>query len=281
MPRSGHDLETGPGGPETEGLSRRLDKPMGVLGLVFLLVVLGQSLAREPWLVTALTVIGWLFWVVFVAEFGYRAVTARDRRRFWARNWWQLLFLALPFLRFARALTLLRAARVGGVVSAAVRGSRSAGRLLTGRIGWLAAVTGVVVLACSQLLYVLGAYDDYAVALYDTALATVVGEPLTAAGQLARVLDVVLAVYSVAVFATLAGALGAYFLEGRGVGPGAEPGPAGFGRDDGGAGGPHGDRDDPGVAGPDRAPPAGTGPAPAAAVRRRPGPWEGADRPGR
>jgi voltage-gated potassium channel len=199
--------------PEAEGLARRLDKPMGVLGLVFVLVVLGQSLAREPWLVTTLSVLGWLAWAVFVGEFAYRAVSARDRRRFWSRNWWQLIFLALPFLRFARALALLRAARVGGVLSAAVRGSRSAGRLLSGRIGWLIAVTGVVVLAASQLLYVVGAYDRYGPALYDAALATVSGEPLSADGGLARFLDVVLAVYSVAVFATVAGALGAYFLE--------------------------------------------------------------------
>jgi voltage-gated potassium channel len=205
--------------PEAEGLARRLDKPMGVLGLVFVLVVLGQSLAEEPWLVTTLTVFGWVAWVVFVAEFVYRAVSARDKRRFWARNWWQLIFLAIPFLRFFRALTFLRfarvtrAARVGGVLSAAVRGSRSAGRLLSGRIGWLTAVTGVVILATSQLLYVLGDYDDYVVALYDAALATVSGEPLSADSGLARFLDVLLAVYSVAVFATVAGALGAYFLD--------------------------------------------------------------------
>lgn len=205
--------------PETEGLARRLDKPMGVLGLVFVLVVLGQSLAREPWLVTTLTVLGWLAWAIFVAEFAYRALTARDKRRFWTRNWWQLIFLAVPFLRFFRALTFLRfarvarVARVGGVLSAAVRGSRSAGRLLTGRIGWLVAVTGVVVLATSQLLYVVGAYDSYGPALYDAALATVSGEPLSAEGGLARFLDVALAIYSVAVFATVAGALGAYFLD--------------------------------------------------------------------
>lgn len=205
--------------PETEGLARRLDKPMGILGLVFVLVVLGQSLAEEPWLVTTLTVFGWVAWAVFVAEFAYRAVSARDKRRFWARNWWQLIFLAIPFLRFVRALSFLRfarvarTARVGGVLSAAVRGSRSAGRLLTGRIGWLGAVTGVVILAASQLLYVVGDYDDYAVALYDAALATVSGEPLSADSGLARVLDVLLAVYSVAVFATVAGALGAYFLD--------------------------------------------------------------------
>jgi voltage-gated potassium channel len=210
-----NDIPVDEESPEQEGLARRLDKPMGVLGLVFVLVVLGQSLAREPWLVTALTVVGWLCWGIFVAEFLHRALRARNRRRFWARNWWQVLFLALPFLRFARALTLLRAARLGGVLSAAVRGSRSAGRLLSGRIGWLAAVTGVVVLAGSQLLYVGGSYDDYAPALHETALATVTGQPLTAEGGLARILEVVLAVYSVAVFATLAGALGAYFLDDR------------------------------------------------------------------
>ncbi|SFF77430.1 hypothetical protein [Blastococcus tunisiensis] len=202
-----------PDAPETEGLARRLDKPMGVLGLVFVLVVLGQSLATEPWLVTTLTVLGWVAWAIFVAEFAYRALTARDRRRFWARNWWQLIFLAVPFLRFVRALAFLRVARVGGMLSAAVRGSRSAGRLLSGRIGWLVAVTGVVVLAASQLLYVVGAYDSYGPALYDAALATVSGEPLSAEGGLARFLDVALAVYSVAVFATVAGALGAYFLD--------------------------------------------------------------------
>ena len=222
-PLGSSSAEADPAAPEREGLARRLDKPMGALGLVFVLVVLGQSLAREAWLVTTLSVVGWALWAVFVAEFVFRAVTAGDRRRFWTRNWWQLLFLALPFLRFARALTLLRAARVGGVLSAAVRGSRSAGRLLSGRIGWLSAVTVVVVLAVSQLLYVLGMYASYGTALYEAALATISGEPLSADTALARVLDVVLGVYSVAVFATLAGAFGAYFLERREPAPAAAP----------------------------------------------------------
>ena len=195
-----------------EALSRRLDTPMGVLGIVFLLVVLGQVLATDPATVTGFAVAGWVLWSVFVAEFALRAVVARDRGRFWARNWWQLVFLVVPFLRFARALALLRFARVGSVLSAAVRGSRSAGRLLSGRIGWLLAVTAVVVLASSQLLYVLGAYAGYGEALHDAALATIAAEPLAAPGTPARVLEVVLAVYSVAVFATLAGALGAFFL---------------------------------------------------------------------
>lgn len=211
------DDESGP--VRAERLARRLDRPLGLLGLVFLLVVLGQQLATDPVLVTGLAVAGWTLWAVFVAEFVLRAVLARDQRRFWARNWWQVLFLLLPFLRFARVLALVRTARVAGVVSAAVRGSRSTGRLLTGRIAWLAAVTAVLVLAASQLLYVLGAYDSYATALHETALATVTGEPLSATGTVVRVLEVALAVYSVAVFATLAGALGAYFTAGRPTGP--------------------------------------------------------------
>lgn len=208
-----------------DGLARRWDRPMGALGLVFVLVVLGQSLAEDAALVAALTVAGWLLWLVFVAEFAVRAWVAPDRRQFWRRNWWQVVFLAVPFLRFARALSLLRLARAGGVVSAAVRGSRSAGRLLSGRVATLSVVTGIVVLATSQLLYLLGHYDAYADALHDSALATITGEPLTAEGGLPQLLDVLLAAYSVGVFATLAAALGAYFLRGPAADAAAPDGP--------------------------------------------------------
>ncbi|MBC7291038.1 MAG: hypothetical protein H5T83_06840 [Actinotalea sp.] len=202
-----------------EELARRLDRPMGALGVLFLLLVLAQTLVTDPSTGRWLGLLGWLLWGVFVAELVLRAVVARDQGRFWRRNWWQVVFLAVPFLRFARALSFLRfgraarAARLGGVLTSAVRGSRSAGRLLTDRIGWLVVVTGVVVLATSQLLYLLGTFDLYAEALHATALATVSGQPLAADGGVARVVEIALAMYSVAVFATLAGALGAYFLE--------------------------------------------------------------------
>ncbi|MFH5823117.1 hypothetical protein [Georgenia sp. AZ-5] len=182
---------------------------------MFLFVVLGQNLAG-PALASVLSVVGWVLWAVFVAELALRAYIARDQKRFWRRNWWQVIFLAVPFLRVIRAfsfLRLTRVARVGGVLSSAVRGSRSASRLLSGRIGWLAVVTGVVILASSQLLVIVGVFDSYADALHAAALATVTGEPFHASDPAARILEVVLAAYSVAVFATLAGALGAYFLE--------------------------------------------------------------------
>lgn len=209
-----------------EMLARRLDKPMAALGVLFLLVVLGQTAAEDAEVLAALSVLAWVLWSAFVAELALRAVVARNRRRFWQRNWWQVVFLALPFLRFVRVLMFLRVARLGGVVSAAVRGSRSGGRLLSGRLAWLVMVTAVVILASSQLLHLLGMYASYSTALHDAAMATITGQPLDADGPVARVAEVLLAIYSVAVFATLAGALGAYFLRGREDGSPRPPPPS-------------------------------------------------------
>jgi voltage-gated potassium channel len=195
-----------------ERLAARLDRPLGVLGIVFVFVVLGQLLAEDPPLVLVFAVIGWVCWTVFVAEFVLRAHIAGWSGHFWRHNWWQLVFLALPFLRFLRALNILRFARLGGVVSAGVRSSRSAGRLLSGRVSWLASLTAIVVLASSQLHFLTADSLSYADALYQAALATITGTGLEGDGVATRLLRVVLAVYSVVVFATLAGSLGAYFL---------------------------------------------------------------------
>ena len=201
---------------EAERLARRLDKPMGALGVVFVLVVLGQTVAEGAVVLRVLAVAAWVLWSTFVAELALRAYVAKDQRRFWARNWWQLVFLAVPFLRFVRAFAFLRFVRVSSVVSAAVRGSRSTRRLLTGRIAWLGVVTAVVVLASSQLLYLAGSYGSYGEALSDAAMATITGDALDPDSGFARVLEVVLAVYSVVVFATLAAAVGAFYLRSSG-----------------------------------------------------------------
>lgn len=201
-----------------EILATRLDRPMGFLGVVFLFVALGQLLVTEPGWVRILSITGWVFWALFVAEFVLRAYIAGFQAEFWRRNWWQVIFLLLPFLRFIRALRLARitrATRVGGILSAGVRGSRSAGRLLSNRIGWLVSITVVVILAASQLLYVMGSETDYTTALYEAALTTITGTGITTDDPFAKLLHLILAVYSVAVFATLAGSLGAFFLHDR------------------------------------------------------------------
>lgn len=198
-----------------ESLAQRLDRPMGVLGIIFLLVVLAQLLVTDPTGQVVLSVVGWVFWGVFVAEFLLRAHVARFQGNFWRKNWWQVIFLLVPFLRFfraLRALRILRVARFGRVLSAGVRGSRSAEKLLSNRVAWLLAVTAIVILAASQLLYLFADYPSYLDALYEAALATVTGSGFSADTVFARILHVVLAIFSVVVFATLAGTIGAFFL---------------------------------------------------------------------
>jgi voltage-gated potassium channel len=95
-----------------EAVAARLDKPMGILGVIFLFVVLGQILATDARIVLFFTILGWVFWTVFVAEFLLRAYIAGFSRAFWKKNWWQVIFLLVPFLRFFRALQALRFVRL-------------------------------------------------------------------------------------------------------------------------------------------------------------------------
>lgn len=199
-----------------EGLLDRLTPFMSALSVVFVLVVLGEQFARPGTAASyGLTTAGWALWAVFLGEFVARLTVAPDTRAFWRRNWWQVLFLVLPFLRVLRILRAIRVLRTGRVLSSAVRSTRTARSLLGGRVAWLAVTSAIVVLASSQLLYAFSGYDTYGAALHAAALATIAGEPLGLDDAYAKVLELVLATYSVVVFASLAGTLGAYFLENR------------------------------------------------------------------
>jgi len=192
----------------------RLTPVMSALSVVFVLVVIGESLAASgTTLALGLTLAGWLIWLIFVAEFVARLVVAPKTVEFLKRNWWQIVFLVLPFLRILRLIRTIRILRTGRVLSSAVRSSRSARRVLGSRVGWLAVVSAITALGSSQLLYEFEVFDRYGDALHAAALATITGEPIAQPDGFAKVLDVALAAYSVVVVASLAATLGAYFLE--------------------------------------------------------------------
>ena len=192
----------------------RLTPVMSALAILFLLVVFAESLTDpDTTLSTVLTIAGWLLWASFVAEFAFRLWVAPDTVAFLRKNWWQMLFFVLPFLRILRLFWAFRILRTGRVLSSAVRSSRSARGLVGNRVGWLAVISAITILGSSQLLYEFAVYDQYGQALHAAALAAITGEPLQQPDGFAQVLDVVLAVFSVIVFAALAGTLGAYFLE--------------------------------------------------------------------
>ena len=194
----------------------RLTPVMSALAILFLLVVFADSLADPgSTLSTVLAIASWLLWATFAAEFGFRLWVAPDTSAFLRKNWWQMLFIVLPFLRILRLFWAFRIFRAGRVLSSAVRSSRSARSLVGNRVGWLAVISAITILGSSQLLYEFAVYDQYGEALHAAALAAITGEPLQRPDGFAKLLDVVLAVFSVIVFATLAGTLGAYFLESR------------------------------------------------------------------
>ncbi|MFW5470631.1 hypothetical protein ACOCJ4_11345 [Knoellia sp. CPCC 206435] len=202
----------------------RLTPVMSALGVIFVLVILGEQLAEAgSGLSSVLGVLGWALWAVFAAEFVARAVVAPDTVRFLRTNWWQLLFIVLPFLRVLRLVRAARLLRTGRVLSGAVRGSRSAASALRSRLGWLAALWVITVLSVSQLLFLLSDFPTFADALHATAMGAITGEPLGPTDVYARVTEVGLAGVSVIVFGTLAGSVGAYFLRADERDRGADP----------------------------------------------------------
>jgi voltage-gated potassium channel len=195
----------------SDRLAAMLDIPVSVAGILFVLVVIASNLtpadAEWGWVWDGAI---WVLWALFVAEFVARMVVARSTQRFLQRNWWQAVFLAVPFLRFLRAFT--RGARVARAFASSIRGTRTAGQALGSRIAYLGAATLGVILASSQILFEFGPGVSYGDALHGAAFSTISGQPLRMEGTLARVTEIILALYAVALFASLAGSVGAFFL---------------------------------------------------------------------
>lgn len=197
-----------------ESIFARLHPVMAWLAGLFILVIVGENVVRnESPFATIFLVAGWLIWSVFVVEFALRGLIAPSKGVFLRRNWWQIIFLALPFLALFRVFLALRVARAGRLLSAAVRGTRSAASKLRNRLSLVSAVTVIVVLVAANVLFEFGGIKPYGRALYAAALATTTGEPTRGSNAVSMGVDVVLSLYSVVVFAAVAGSLGAFFLE--------------------------------------------------------------------
>lgn len=204
-------------------LERRLDIPMAVLSVVWAGLVAYELIAprdqREM-----LAVVSNVIWALFAVELIAKLAVSRHPARFLRRHWPSALFLVLPVLRVLRlfrSLRLMRVLPLSRVAGSSYRAVGTARVLLTGRLQFLLAATTVVVFGSGQLLFVLergreGAVTSLGDALWWSAnlglAANLVLEPVTLAG---RLLAIALSVYALVVFASLAGTIGAYFLEAR------------------------------------------------------------------
>ena len=212
----------------------RLDIPMAVLALVWAGLV-AYELVAPPDQRTALTIAGHVIWGVFLVEFAAKLAVSRRPLRFLRRRWPSVLFLLLPALRLLRVLRAVRVLRVlptARVLGSSYRTLGTARSLLEGRLAFLVAVTFIVLFGGGQLLYLLergrpGGVDTLGDALWWSANVAVasnlVHEPVTLLG---RLLSLLLAAYAVVVFASVAAALGAFFVESRAERAAAEEGGA-------------------------------------------------------
>lgn len=200
-------------------IAERLDRPLATLGVGALGLWLAEPLTSSEALLNVIVEVAWVgIALAFLGEFIIRAIVAPETWPFLRRNWWELGLVALPFLRFLRVLRAGRATR--GVASAA-QSSRRAGAKLKNRLTLLLAVTAVVACAGGRLLWEFGGYQhSYLQALHDAAMSTVTGATLGSRYAFAQVLEIVLGIYSAVIIATIAGALGAYFVQAK-----AEPPP--------------------------------------------------------
>jgi voltage-gated potassium channel len=201
----------------------RLDIPMAVLAVAWAALVTYELVVTGP-PADELVLLGNIIWVIFIAEFIAKLVISGRPLRFLRRRWPSIFFLALPALRAFRMIRAVRAFRAlpaARVVGSSYRAIGTARSLFGSRIAYLAVTSAVVVFSGAQLLYLVegeggGRDGSFGDALWWTANAAISGnqvfEPDTAIG---RIIAVLLSVYAVVVFAAVAAALGAFFIESR------------------------------------------------------------------
>ena len=205
-------------------VERRLDIPMALLAVAWAVLVAYELVAPRNHR-GQLALVGNLIWAVFVVEFIAKLWVSGKPLRFLRRRWPSVLFLLLPALRILRVVRALRVMRVlpaARVVGSSYRAIGTARSLLGGRLAFLGAASSVVIFSGGQLLYIIegnggerggGSLGD---ALWWSANLALSGNPVfEPSSVLGRLLSISLTAYAVVVFASLAGTLGAYFIESR------------------------------------------------------------------
>jgi voltage-gated potassium channel len=204
----------------------RADPFMAWLGVVFALLI-GYEIAVDlgPAARRAMQIAGWIVWAIFLTEFAAHLYVAPSRLRFLRRNPVRIAALLIPTLRLLRFLRLLRLGRAlpaARVITSSYRVAGTARRLLRDRLLYLAALSVVVAIAVAEVAYIFerdvagGVFGSFGDALLWSAGVVIAGqgEPVPESTGAHLVMLVGFA-WGVVVFATVAGSLGAFFIDDR------------------------------------------------------------------
>ena len=208
-------------------LEDRLEMPMVVLGLVWL-VLLIVELVRG--LTPLLETIGTVIWIVFILDFLLKFTLAPRKVAYVRQNWLTVVALIVPalrVLRVARAVAVLRAARAARglrlvkVVASVNRGMRALGATMSRRgFRYVAGTTLLVTFAGAAGMYAFEnqnpsgrGLNDYGSALWWTAMImTTMGSEYWPQTPEGRLLCLLLSLYAFAMFGYLTATLASYFI---------------------------------------------------------------------
>lgn len=204
-----------------------LETPLMVLGFVWLALLITEFVWGEGPLLTGLTD---LIWVIFIIDFAVKFTLAPKKFDYLKSNWLTVIALAIPALRIFRIFRVVRvfqAARVARgvrlvrVLTSLNRGLKALAASL-GRRGfsYILVATVIVVFAGAAGMYAFErdvqgtGIESYSSAVWFTAmLITSIGTdyaPRTAEG---RVLTLIIALYGFVVFGYITATLASFFVE--------------------------------------------------------------------
>lgn len=212
-------------------LTEVLEGPMTLLGFVWLGIVVAELAGKTG---VALSRAGTLIWIVFLLDFVAELIVAPRRSEYLRQHWLAALSLAVPALRVARFIRVVRLARAARALSASRglrllrlvtsfnRGMHALRRSMVRRgFGYVALLTLLVVLAgAAGMLAFEGrspgnpaGFAGYGEALWWTSMiVTTMGTDYWPATPAGRLLCLLLALYSFAMFGYVTASLATFFV---------------------------------------------------------------------
>ncbi len=202
-----------------ESMERATAFPMLVLSLAVIpLIVVPATIDLDNGPRRALLGLDWSIWALFAAEFGIKTYLAPRRLTYIRSHWFDLVIVAVPFLRPLRVARTLRILRTGSVAAKALAQLRALLAMHGLQYALLSAV--VLIFGAAGLVLLVerdagGAITDYGTAIwwaFSTVTTVGYGDayPVTPEG---RGIAIVLMLIGITLFGLVTANLAAWFIE--------------------------------------------------------------------
>jgi voltage-gated potassium channel len=211
----------------SESLERATELPMLLLALAIVPLVLIPLFFDLPrGLLEALFAFDWLIWAIFALELAARTYLAPRRIDYLRRHWFDVVIVALPFLRplrIVQSARLIRLLRLARAIAAGARVYHSVSNVLDAHgLKYVLLLSGLIILAAGGLISLIETRGDGPIGSFEDGLwwaittVTTVGYgdkfPVTPEG---RAVAVFLMVLGITLFSVLTANIAAFLVQPR------------------------------------------------------------------